>query len=745
MKLNTRNAVLYGLFFVSGAMSLVLELLWLRGFAILLGSTLYAMSCVLTAFTLGLALGSKLAERWLRHVERSGPRAPGYFVVTYGALELVIGLSGLLLTLALFRAQGVLLAGLAGTGGDSLAGTLASHFSLSFLLMAIPTTCMGATLPILCMGLRRDVDTSSLYSFNTFGAAVGALAANFVLIYHFGCIVSAVLVAFAGATLWLVALVTARRMPTQEGEAVELGHPGSETGPGGDWGPRESWSPTSFLGLAFFSGYVFFSYELVWNRVLGLILGNRVYVTSVTLFLVLLCIGIGARSSPFLARRFAPRSLVLGCYSIAILSVLCASWAHVSVLQSSGSTAVAALFVMALICVPATAMGVVLPLLLTLPAPGATRGIHVARLYAANLMGSVLGSLLTGYVLIETLGSGRLLLANAGLLLLSLGFFARPSAGWGPLRGGAIVTLGVCLAATSLMRWSVPVSVVAPDQRLVLEEDEHGIFSIERLDGGFLSVRNNATELVFHYGRPITQYVQESEAHFPMLVAPSYRRVAVIGSGYGITAGAFGRYPVERIDAVEILPLIVKHAAYFEEGTHRYDRNPKIRVHVADGRHFLAGSRERYDIISINVSDPYLPGSSSLFSREFYELVKQKLEPGGIVCQHIFGPDIVSLYHEFRAHFEYVRAVPAYRNGLSVLGSDEPISLRNPQLLEGVSLPARPKWGSEPAEYVRRALAAGDRLVERLEASEPEFSNSDVFPHLEFRRSNRVPLFFSNQ
>jgi spermidine synthase len=289
------------------------------------------------------------------------------------------------------------------------------------------------------------------------------------------------------------------------------------------------------------------------------------------------------------------------------------------------------------------------------------------------------------------------------------------------------------------------VSVVPPDQRLVLEEDEHGIFSIEKLDGGFLSVRNNATELVFHYGRRMTQYVQESEAHFPILVAPHHRRVAVIGSGYGITAGAFGRYPVERIDAVEILPLIVKHAAYFEEGSHRYHQNPKIRVHVADGRNFLARSRERYDIISINVSDPYLPGSSSLFSSEFYALVKQKLEPGGIVCQHIFGPDIGSLYHGFKAHFKYVRAVPAYRNGLSVLGSDEPISLRNPQLLDGVSLPGQPKQDTQAVGYARRMLAAGDRFVEEIEAREPDFLNSDDFPHLEFRRSKRVPLFFSNQ
>ena len=280
----------------------------------------------------------------------------------------------------------------------------------------------------------------------------------------------------------------------------------------------------------------------------------------------------------------------------------------------------------------------------------------------------------------------------------------------------------------------------------MLEEDEHGIFTIKELEGGFLSVRNNATELVYHYGRPATQYVQESQAHLPMLVAPRYRSVAVIGSGYGITAGTFGLYPVERVDAVEILPLIVEHGAHFERGTHDYLGNPKIRTHIADGRHFLASASEPYDIISINVSDPYLPGSSSLFSTEFYRLVKRKLSPGGIVCQHIFGPDIVSLYHGFRSHFDYVRAVPAYRNGVSLLGSDAPIELRNLHLLEDVTLPAVLRArGQSQTEYVRRLFAIGDGQIAEMERQVPDFINSDDFPHLEFRRSDRVDLFFTNQ
>jgi predicted membrane-bound spermidine synthase len=739
---SNRSALIFALFFLSGATTLVFEIVWLRGFAIVLGNTLYAMSCVLTAFTLGLAFGSVLANRYVR---RFSSRPAGFFIISYGVLEMLIGVSGLLLTLALFRGQSELLEIIAGTADTSLAITLASHFSVSILLMGIPTACMGATLPILCMGLDRHADTSALYSFNTFGAAAGSLIASFVLIYRYGCIRSAIFVATLNAAVCAAAIVTSFRAAPGAARYTSA-RSGADAEKPPVAGSPDAWSPAAFLWLSLFSGYVFFSYELLWNRFLGLILGNRVYVTSVTLFLVLFCLGLGARLSRFFRDRVGPRNLLFACYAVAVVSLLTAALTHTAVLLPPTSPVAAWAFVSLLIVIPATAMGVVLPLLLTLPARGVVRGVHVAKLYTANLIGSVMGSVLTGYVLTGWLGSGRLLLLNSAVLLGALWVFARPTNGWGHRATAGMIALSLFLGAVFVLRWSDPVSVVPPEGRLVLQEDQHGIFTIRELEGGFLSVRNNATELVYDYGRPSTQYVQESQAHLPMLVASRYRSVAVIGSGYGITAGTFGQYPVERVDAVEILPLMVANGDYFARGAYDYLRNPKIETHVAEGRHFLASAPEPYDIISINVSDPYLPGSSSLFSTEFYRLVKSKLNPGGIVCQHVFGPDIVSLYHGFRAHFEHVRAIPAYRNGISILGSDAPIELRNPSLIREVPLPPvlLRRSGSQ-IENVERLLAIGDQQIVELEKREPEFVNSDDFPYLEFRRSDAVGLFFTNQ
>ena len=174
-------------------------------------------------------------------------------------------------------------------------------------------------------------------------------------------------------------------------------------------------------------------------------------------------------------------------------------------------------------------------------------------------------------------------------------------------------------------------------------EDAHGIFSVVRVDESRLRVLNNRTDLVYLYGDPITQYVQESQAFLPILYAPKLEKALVIGSGYGITAGAFSPVAeVSSIDAVEIVPALVEHADAVQPGQSRLlFSNPRVKIHVTDGRHFLATTTERYDIISINVSEAYLPGSSSLFSSEFYELAKSRLKPGGVLAQHIFGPDMV--------------------------------------------------------------------------------------------------------
>lgn len=739
MKSRTMTQVMGALFFTSGATSLVFETLWLRGFAIVLGGTVYSMSCVLTAFMGGLAVGAMLAARLVR---RWQARGRGSFLRAYGALELLIALYGLAMTPALFYGQEHWLALISRFQSGSALTTLAVHFAFSLVMLFVPTVCMGATLPVLVMGLERNDDTVGLYSFNTFGAATGALAASFVLIYQFGVVVSTGIVAALNVVICAVALWLARQLDGPVSADAPVEEPAA---------PPDvvTWGPGVLLVLSFFSGLLFFAFELVWNRSLSILLGNRVYVTSITLATVLVCLGIGARLVRVLTQRHGAREILIGSYGVAAASLA------VGVLTDSAlwlrSPALLLVFVVTTIPVPAIAMSTVFPLLLSLQAEGLPRGVHVARQYAVNTLGAMLGSLLTGYVLFQALGSNRILLAGVGILVLSMVLLSASARGGEQgapsLRNRVLGAVLVLLVVTAFgFRWNARLSAVPPQSAQVIDEDAYGIFSIARTESGLLSVRCNATELVYLFGSEATQFVQESQAHLPLFFAKRRDEVVVIGSGYGITAGAAGKWPgVKHVDAVEILPQMVAHADRFASGNHEYHHNPRVSVHVADGRHFLAAAGHRYDVISINVSDPYLPGSSSLFSTEFYELVTASLAEDGVVCQHLFGPDVASLFHGFKQHFKHVKLIASYDNGVSVIGSQSPLELRGLEVLEDPTLgPVLANVDLGTREALEERLVEGEELRRKLEAEGPAFVNSDVSPALEFRRAPGVSLLKSN-
>ncbi|MFT3707836.1 MAG: hypothetical protein QM817_09280 [Archangium sp.] len=715
------------LFFTSGATSLVFETLWLRGFAIVLGGTVYSMSCVLTAFMGGLALGASLASRFVARRRETLGRAG--FIRAYGWLELAVGIYGLLVTLALFFGQATWLALVGRFSSGSGAVTLIAHFLFSVVVLAFPTMCMGATLPVLVLGLEDERETVTLYGLNTFGAATGALLASFVLIYALGVVGSTVVVTLINVVLALIAFRLSAR---EKGAAPAPPTPVRE---------GEAWSGRLLAVLSFFSGLTFFAFELVWNRTLSLILGNRVYVMSLTLAIVLVCLGLGARVSRWLIERTGSPARALQVAYLFAAGSLCLGLLGEPVLQVERSPMLL-LFVAASIVAPAIGMGVAFPLLLSL------RPREVGPLYAANTVGSMVGSLLTGYVLFGTLGSNRIVLVGVIILIASSFLLRTPGTAASTKRPPvlAVAALVVVVLTAFAFRWNARLSVVPRVEGQVIDEDAYGIFSITPTDDGLLSVRCNATELVYLFGAKATQYVQESQSHFPLLFAPKHDDVLVIGSGYGITAGAAAQWPaVKHVDAVEILPLMVSNADRFESGNHGYHHDPKVSVRVADGRHFLAASGKQYDVISINVSDPYLPGSASLFSSEFYELVTASLAPNGVVCQHLFGPDLVSLFHGFKRHFKYVAMVPSYENGVSVLGSQSPLEPRHFEALDDAKLgPVLSAVGLGSRDDLTHRLALGAQMQRALEAQQPVFINSDLNPALEFRRSSDVSLLMSN-
>ncbi|HYI02112.1 fused MFS/spermidine synthase [Hyalangium sp.] len=736
-----RFRFLCGLLFCTGMTSLIFQIIWLRGFSIILGSTIYSMASVITVFMLGLALGSLAMSRLLKKGGWLAERP----LAAYGTVELLVGLSALVITWTLFTHQDFYLS-LSGSPTAPLLSRLAAQLSVCLALIGVPTVLMGMTLPLLSQLVVDRRQVSALYGVNTIGAATGCIIASFVLIYYFGCIRAGAITAAINAFIFAVALVSNRFFPPAREAAVEE-PPAAASTPEG-----RMLSRPLMLTLAVFSGFVVLSCEITWTRFLSLCFGNRIYVTSIALAIILLFMGQAARMSSAMLRGTTPlwRILLYAC-SLTLISFAAALLLERSAFQPT-EPGLVVLFILLMVVFPATALGLIFPLTLAARPPGVTNGASwVGLVYGMNTLASLVGSLASGYVLINLIGSNGLIAFNSVLLLVALGALAYAFRSHFKLSdhvlgGVAVVGFLAIIAPRSL---DVP-PVVDADRAIVRTEDAHGIFSVVRMDEGRLRVLNNRTDLVYLYGEPSTQYVQESQAFLPILYAPKLEKVLNIGSGYGITAGAFSRVAeVGSIEAVEIVPALVEHAKLFSPGNRDYFSNPRVRIHITDGRHFLATAKERYDVISINVSDPYLPGSSSLFSHEFYELTRSRLAPGGVMAQHIFGPDMATLYHGIREVFPHVKAIPSYGNGLTVIASMEPLQPHQRQLFQQRYDEGRALLGSigiqDGLPGFEKLIALGDETLKELSSRAPAFRNSDDMPTLEFRRlPGQLGLFYSN-
>src|SRR5437667_387424 len=569
--IRSRHALLYSfLFFLSGATGLIYELLWVRVLYQSFGSTIQSVTTVVAAYMGGLGLGA-----WLlgRRADRS-PRP----AVLYGWLEIAIGVFGILspLVLGLANAVYIVTAGpLALRGGASVA----LRFGLAALVLLIPTTLMGGTLPVLTralMGEDRGLLKPSLgrlYGLNTLGAMIGTALAGFFLIEFVGVRASL----WGTAALNLAIGAAAIQLGCQQ-DTLEVGHAPAEEN-------LHQPPPTSTalhnLALALLALTAFASLlnEIAWTRVLIMIVGGSTYAFTLILLVFLLGIGLG---SIMVARRSAPRidtaanaALAQGVSGIgaALLFVFFGFLPSyiIAVFQIADLSAAARLLLMgvavgAVVLVPAIGMGMTFPLLADLTArTREARGSDVGAAYALNTIGSILGAVLTGFVLIVALGTQATL--RLGLIV----------------NGIAALALAV-LAARGIAEGS------AEDRRI----------RVRVLTGGALG----------------TVVLLAAAA------APGWRtpRLPTVP---GIT----------RVKVVEIEPAVLQMDSLFQHVNDSVLARPTVHVVVDDARSALQLDRERYDVIVSEPSNPWVAGIATLYTPEFFRIAKarlaQLLGPGG--------------------------------------------------------------------------------------------------------------------
>lgn len=638
-----RRALLL-LFFLSGAAALIYEVLWLKELGLLFGVTAHAAATTLAVFFLGLAAGSLV---WGRRVA-TDPNP----LRTYASLEL-----GIALTAALYFGLVSFYRGLYphlfAWFGDAPALFLFVKLLLAAGVLFLPAFLMGGTLPVMGQYLvRRSSElgrtASALYALNTFGAAVGALAAGFVLPAYLGFRWSYLL---AMGINVVVAATAGWWSSGESGVATQLpaADPTREAARGVERDARAEGRadndvpPTLIVLLALASGFLTLGLEVLWTRMFAQVLQNSVYTFSLILAVFLGSLALGSLLAHALCRKATPPRATLQAILLAA-GILVGLSPVVFVRLTEGLSyfgsglgwnayLVAVFGVTTLVLLPpVVAAGSVFPYLMKLSEGRMTSaGKTIGRLASLNTFAAILGSLAAGFVLLDWIGLWRSLVVGAmGYFLLALLAGGRPRSRSGAWRAGVAVA-GILGAVLVPVVVSLPtVSLEEGEEIVDLREGAAGTVAVVSR-GGDLRLKVNNTYSLGTSGAAINERVQ---AWLPLSLHPEPRSAFFLGLGTGITAGAALDFPLERLLAAELDGGVVRASrVHFAPWTNGLFTDPRARVVTEDGRNVLLGTGETWDVVIADIFLTYRAGVGALYTREHFAAVYSALEPDGIFAQ----------------------------------------------------------------------------------------------------------------
>jgi spermidine synthase len=714
-------------FFLSGATGLIYEVLWARMLGLVFGATTLAVSTVLAAFMGGLALGSALAGRLGASIKRP--------VRAYGLLEIGIALYALAVPLMFSLV-------------DNLYAIIWQHFHpgffvfslwrflLSCVMLLVPTTLMGATLPLLSAALVRSAGQTStsvtkLYTRNLAGAICGSVVAGFLLLPIFGVRSTIYVAAVINIIIGIVTIVADQRtettssaetgdhlVPAIEEPILEI----DESLPASHLNDARFW-----LFCAFVSGFVTISTQVAWTRMLTMIIGSSTYAFSIVVALFLLGLSGGAfviarrnlsgklQATVFRVELATAASIFVSLIVVNLIPKLLivaglrlhiGSWAGLLALQI-GSVAL-------LILLPAFLMGMVMPLVLvwagTKPK---SQSVHlVGRSYAVNTIGAIVGAFGTGFVLIPKFGTrftiffatalcvivawfayqpkvdardrdlNRAVAAGLTLVLILVLFLAAPRMNLDDLSVGAYDSLVRILAKSrgGVDDGSVQQRGPETHQLLMYEEGPTSTVSV-RKDWDITSMAiNGRTNASDREDMP----TQVMLGQMPLLLAPSLKKALVVGYATGVTAGSMLQSPIESIECLELEPATINGSRFFEHVNNHPLEDPRLHLIIDDARTYLRVTPTHYDIIVSEPSHPWVPGVANLFTREFFQLGRDRLNEDGIFVQwlQIYQlstnslRSVLATFHETFPHVQIFRVEGAWKGkDLLLVGSKTPLTL----------------------------------------------------------------------
>ncbi len=674
------------LFFGSGACALVYQVMWLRLLALVFGVTVYAASTVLAGFMAGLGLGSFVAGRLAVRIQRP--------LAAFGLAEILIGITAFLSPL-LLDALTRLWITVQPSLPDSLAVITIIRFGVAFLVLIVPTSLMGATLPLVIKSAvarehRIGGRIGLLYAINTTGAIVGALVAGFYLISEVGVELSFQMAAIGNIAIGVVALVAAYAMPPQSAphqpHQPHPPHPPSIT-PG---------QQQLVLWTFFVSGLMSLALEIIWFRMLVVFLRPTAYAFTIMLACVLGGIALGsALAAPVLRRRarwmpvLAIIQALIGVAAVLSFNALTRAQAAIDVAtpwfdRLGLNTYLAPLVASSVVAMLPTTLllGLAFPIGLSLWAGDDTSdetSRRVSVFYSLNVFGAILGSLLAGFVLLPAIGTRSSLILVSALATTSSMVLAWSLRSTRPRFAYAVAVVAPVLFAAGAY-YSVDPFAVAferfhrSESLVWREEGVQTTVAVHDRRGDppmrvmYLDGNHQAND------SPATAFVHHRIGALPVMLHPAPTTALVVGLGGGATPGAVARYNLD-VDVVELSAAVVAGSEFFKNINFDLLTRPNAHLRVDDGRNFLMMSRKKYDVITADIILPRHAGAGALYSKEYYELVRDSLAEGGLVMQWNGGDSATEYKLLMRTFLSVFPYTTLWGDGSLMLGSLKPFAL----------------------------------------------------------------------
>jgi spermidine synthase len=622
----------------SGFAALIYEVVWFQLLELVIGASTVSLAVILVTFMGGTFLGSLLFPRVVSTRWNT--------LRVYALIEFCIGMAGVLVLLLMPFVTRIYTS----WAGDGVTGFLLRGIVAAVSLLP-PTVLMGATLP----ALSRRIEVSSLgylYAGNIVGAVFGCLMAGFYLLRNYDVSTAT----YVAATINIAVAGTAFALARRTTRTAQASHAQASTVVENVQPYRDPGMLETIHVVIALSGLCAVAAETVWTRMLALLLGGSVYTFSIILAVFLTGLSLGSGLGSLLVRRINRPVLALG--SCQVLAAAAIAWTAYTLaaalpywpINPGSSSNIWFTFrhdldrtLWALL--PSTVLwGASFPFALAAATDGKQdSGTLMARVYAANTIGAIGGALGAGLLLTARMGSQRI-----EQLLISL-----------TMAGGLLLLVRVMRpariagAVAAVVIAALLINIVPPVSNVVIAHGRYAaswagkgdiVYAQEGMAASVAVSKFPSGAMTFHVAGKIQassvardMRLQRMLGHLTSLVPANPHSVLVIGCGAGVTAGAISVDPnVEHVTIVEIEPLVPEVASsYFGEYNFDVIRNAKVRVHIDDGRHYILTTRDRFDAITLDPLDPWVKGAATLYTKEFFEAARSRLNPGGVLTVYV--------------------------------------------------------------------------------------------------------------